>query len=115
MGDTSIVASRCEYVEFSQPYAESGLVMVVSATSQQPHQSHQPWMFLKPFSMPMWALTALITVYNGFVVWLMEPGLNQGFEDSGWDQLGTVLWFSFTTLFSLHSKWVNQTETLSIL
>ncbi|KAF6175241.1 hypothetical protein GIB67_030459 [Kingdonia uniflora] len=96
VGDTTIMADRYRYAEFSQPYAKSSLVMVVTV---QPEKSQEAWMFLKPFTKEMWILTAALGVFTGFVVWLNEYDINPEFGGTISYQIGTFVWFSFTTLF----------------
>ncbi|KAF8406315.1 hypothetical protein HHK36_008401 [Tetracentron sinense] len=96
VGDTVIMADRCRRVEFSQPYIESGLVMVVTVKSKK---SQEPWMFMKPFTKEMWILTAAMSVFTGFVVWLIEQKNNHEFRGTPSRQIGTLLWFSFSTLY----------------
>lgn len=68
VGDISIVSERYQYVQFSQPYAEAGLVMVVASGAGLDKSERKGWIFMKPFTWRMWAVTALLTLYNGFVV-----------------------------------------------
>ncbi|KAL3596487.1 hypothetical protein D5086_008124 [Populus alba] len=49
VGDVTILARRAEKVEFTQPYAESGLSMIVPEVSKE-----SAWMFMKPFTKDMW-------------------------------------------------------------
>ncbi|XP_023771324.1 glutamate receptor 2.9 [Lactuca sativa] len=89
-GDVTIVARRHDYVDFTQPYTESGLEMIVPNRSKL---SNQPW-FMMPFTATMWWLIAAITLYNGFVIWLIErprPNYLQG----------SIIWLAFATLFTL--------------
>lgn len=99
VGDTAIVANRCHYAEFTHPYAESGVQILVLKDENE----SRAWMFMKPFTIALWALTAIINMYNGFVVWLIERADNKYFhEGTVWHQIGTSVWFSFSTLFSRH-------------
>ncbi|KAF8410063.1 hypothetical protein HHK36_002585 [Tetracentron sinense] len=75
VGDTVIMADRCRYGEFSQPYVEAGLVMVVPTK-----RSLERWMFMKPFTKGMWVLTVATSVFTGFVVWLIERKDNPEFK-----------------------------------
>ncbi|KAG6526862.1 hypothetical protein ZIOFF_016865 [Zingiber officinale] len=50
VGDISIVTNRTRIVDFTQPYIESGLVIVAPVKER----SSSPWAFLKPFSVQMW-------------------------------------------------------------
>ncbi|KAH8488047.1 hypothetical protein H0E87_023931 [Populus deltoides] len=85
VGDTEIMADRFQYVEFSQPYVDSGLVMVVT---QKAETSHATWM-LKTFTKKLWLLMIAMHVFIGLLVWLIERGNNTEF-----DGIGTMLWFS---------------------
>ncbi|KAK3036297.1 hypothetical protein RJ639_031269, partial [Escallonia herrerae] len=105
-GDVTILASRSRHADFTQPYTASGLEMIVSL---QPHVPNAAWLFLKPFTTAMWAVIACITVYNGFVVWLIERNHSDELEGFVLSQIGTLLWLGFTTLFAsqgdkLHSN-----------
>ncbi|KAL6953212.1 hypothetical protein U1Q18_024251 [Sarracenia purpurea var. burkii] len=99
-GDVSIVAKRYEHAEFTPPYTETGLVMIVPVQTE----SSKAWLFLKPFTIAMWALILVFNVYNGFVVWFIERNHCPELKGSPLNQLGTLIWLAFTTLFSLHGK-----------
>ncbi|OAY67907.1 Glutamate receptor 2.5 [Ananas comosus] len=101
VGDTSISSARYHYVEFSQPYTESGLVMVVPLRLKG---TSRDWIFLKPFTAPMWGIILAIGLYNGLVVWIIERKYNSEFSGSFWNQLSTLIWISFTTLLSPGEK-----------
>ncbi|KAF8410065.1 hypothetical protein HHK36_002587 [Tetracentron sinense] len=104
VGDTVIMADRCRYGEFSQPYVESGLVMVVPTI---PERSQERWMFMKPFTIELWVVTLAMSMFTGFVVWLIERKDNPDFQGTFSYQIGTLLWFSITMLFSGQSKTSN--------
>ncbi|XP_058095706.1 glutamate receptor 2.7-like [Magnolia sinica] len=99
VGDISIVAKRCEYVEFSRPYTETGARMVV--LEKQEHG--KAWIFVKPFTMTLWALTGFIFLYNGIIVWVIETANNEK-ESSFSEKFGNLIWLSFTTLFPIHGE-----------
>ncbi|KAF6155959.1 hypothetical protein GIB67_039290 [Kingdonia uniflora] len=100
VGDTAIVARRCDYAEFSQPWTDSGLQIVVLRNSRT--SNSKAWLFTNPFTKATWGLTAAINIYNGFVVWYIERKHNLDFRGSIWNQVGVLIWLAFTTLFSLH-------------
>ncbi|XP_024979120.1 glutamate receptor 2.8-like [Cynara cardunculus var. scolymus] len=104
VGDVSVVSRRYQYAEFTHPYTETGLVMVVPVASQ-----HGQWLFVKPFTLGMWALTVMIHIYNGFVVWLIERKHSPELEGSALHQTGILLCLAFTRMFlangdELHSN-----------
>ncbi|WOH05988.1 hypothetical protein DCAR_0625411 [Daucus carota subsp. sativus] len=97
VGDTEIMADRYKIAGFSQPYMESGLVMVVTV---KPDSTKESFMFLRAFTMKMWLLMAVMSLYTGFVVWLTENvESNPDFESSSVSHhVGKMLWFSVTVL-----------------
>ena len=103
VGDTTIIANRSEYAEFTQPYSDSGLQMLIYFN---PKKAERAWLFKKPFTTYMWVFTVVINIYNGFVVWLIERNHNPDFRGSIWNQIGTMLTLAFTTLFSLQGNYI---------
>ncbi|XVE70082.1 hypothetical protein DITRI_Ditri10aG0043300 [Diplodiscus trichospermus] len=91
VGDTEIMAYRYQYAEFSQPYIESDLRMVVT---EKPDKSKEQWLFMKTFTGRMWLITVAMHIFIGFVIWLIEHG-----ENSDLNRFGAVLWFSITVIF----------------
>ena len=107
VGDVAIISSRYKHAEFTQPHTESGLVMVVPVRSQL---SNKALLFMKPFTRAMWFLIAFVNVYNGFVIWMIERPHYAEVRSSVMNQIGTLLWLAFGTLFSL-----NGTPKLNVL
>ncbi|KAG6685477.1 hypothetical protein I3843_12G114400 [Carya illinoinensis] len=101
VGDVAIVSKRYQHAEFTHPYTESGLVMIVPV---RPQTSDRAWLFMKPFTKAMWVLIGLINIYNGFVVWLVERKHCPELKGSGFNQVGVLLSLAFTTLFSLQGE-----------
>ncbi|KAL6130425.1 hypothetical protein ACLB2K_068804 [Fragaria x ananassa] len=63
------------------------------------------WVFLEPLSGNLWIATAGFFILTGFVVWLIERPVNQEFQGSTSQQLGTIFWFSFSTLVFSHNEY----------
>jgi ionotropic glutamate receptor len=99
VGDVSIVTNRTRVVDFTQPYVESGLV-ILSPVKQK---SSNAWAFLKPFTPGMWAVTGAFFLFVGAVIWILEHRFNPEFRGSPRKQLVTIFWFSFSTMFFAHS------------
>ncbi|CAL5336466.1 unnamed protein product [Camellia sinensis] len=53
VGDIIIITNRTRIVDFTQPYMESGLVIVVPVKEIK----SSAWAFLRPFTVEMWCLT----------------------------------------------------------
>ncbi|KAF8400404.1 hypothetical protein HHK36_013702 [Tetracentron sinense] len=101
VGDITIVANRSLYVDFTLPYSESGVSMVVLIKDDE---SKNAWIFLKPLSWDLWLTTGAAFIFTGAVVWILEHRLNTEFRGPRGQQLGMMLWFSFSTLVFAHSN-----------
>lgn len=106
VGDIAIVTNRTKMVDFTQPYIESGLVVVVPAR----RLNSSAWAFFQPFNPSMWLVTAVFFLIVGAVIWILEHRTNDEFRGPPKKQLATVLWFSFSTMFFAHRE--NTASTL---
>ncbi|CAN6209084.1 unnamed protein product [Urochloa humidicola] len=106
VGDISIVTNRTRVVDFTQPYVESGLVIVSPVKAS----GSTEWAFLKPFTPGMWAVTGAFFLFVGAVVWILEHRSNPQFRGSPRNQMVTIFWFSFSTMFFAHRE--NTVSTL---
>ncbi|KAF5787265.1 putative periplasmic binding protein-like I [Helianthus annuus] len=106
VGDVTITTNRTRIVDFTQPYMESGLVVVVAVKAAKP----TPWAFLKPFTIQMWLVTGGFFIFVGSVVWILEHRLNHEFRGPPSQQVMTIFWFSFSTMFFSHRE--NTVSTL---
>ncbi|GMN73151.1 hypothetical protein TIFTF001_052979 [Ficus carica] len=100
IGDITIITNRTRIVDFTQPFIESGLVVVVPMKKM----NSGAWAFLKPFTKEMWIVTAAFFLIIGTVVWVLEHRLNDDFRGPPKKQVVTVLWFSFSTMFFSHRE-----------
>ncbi|KAL6011969.1 hypothetical protein ACLOJK_002436 [Asimina triloba] len=57
VGDIAIVKNRTKIVDFTQPFTESGLVIVAPIKKLKSN----PWAFLQPFTLRMWFVTGIST------------------------------------------------------
>ncbi|XP_059461982.1 glutamate receptor 2.8-like [Corylus avellana] len=101
VGDTTIVANRSTYVDFTLPYSESGVSMVVL---MKDNERNNFWIFLKPLSLDLWLATSAAFVFTGLVIWVLEHRINGEFRGPPEQQLGTIFWFSFSTLVFAHRE-----------
>lgn len=76
VGDIAIVTNRTKIVDFSQPYASTGLVIVAPIRNSK----SSAWVFLKPFSTEMWCVTAASFVVIAVVIWVLEHRVNDDFR-----------------------------------
>ncbi|KAK7346274.1 hypothetical protein VNO80_20789 [Phaseolus coccineus] len=100
VGDITITTNRTKIVDFTQPYIESGLVVVAPIRKMK----SSAWAFLRPFTPMMWFVTGMFFLVVGAVVWILERRLNDDFRGPARRQFVTILWFSFSTLFFSHRE-----------
>ncbi|PIN19198.1 Glutamate-gated kainate-type ion channel receptor subunit GluR5 [Handroanthus impetiginosus] len=98
VGDITILSNRSAYVEFTLPYTESGLGVVVKLDDKD------PWFFLKPLQPDLWITSACFFFLTGFIVWLVEHPINEEFQGPLAQQIGTALWFAASTLVYAHRE-----------
>ncbi|KAM0970083.1 hypothetical protein EV1_017984 [Malus domestica] len=110
IGDIAIITNRTRMADFTQPYIESGLVVVAPVT---PTLNSNPWAFLRPFNPMMWGVTAAFFLIVGTAVWILEHRHNDDFRGAPKKQFVTILWFSFSTWFFAHRE--NTVSTLGRL
>ncbi|KAH9794058.1 glutamate receptor 1.2 [Citrus sinensis] len=75
VGDTTITANRSVYVDFTLPYTDMGIGMIVPID-----QNNNMWIFLKPLKPNLWLTIAALFVLTGFVVWIIERPVNDEFQ-----------------------------------
>ncbi|KAB1201747.1 Glutamate receptor 3.6 [Morella rubra] len=89
VGDITITTNRTKMVDFTQPYIESGLVVVAPVKKL----NSSAWAFLRPFTPMMWGVTGQMTNLEA----ILE------------NNLVTIVWFSFSTLVPSPRENVNST------
>lgn len=88
VGDIAIITNRTRMVDFTQPYIESGLVVVAPVKKLDSNA----WAFLRPFSPRMWGVTSIFFLAVGAVVWILEHRHNDDFRGPPRRQVVTVFW-----------------------
>ncbi|XP_057492553.1 glutamate receptor 3.6-like isoform X2 [Actinidia eriantha] len=100
IGDIGITTERTRMVDFTQPYIETGLVVVAPVKKLNSNAVA----FLRPFSTNMWLVTFAFFLIVGVVVWILEHRMNDEFRGSPRRQIVTILWFSLSTWFKSHRE-----------
>ncbi|KAF6175778.1 hypothetical protein GIB67_035905 [Kingdonia uniflora] len=119
IGDITIITNRTKIVDFTQPYAANGLVVVVPIKISK----SSAWVFIKPFTVEMWCVTGSFFILIALVIWVLEHRINDDFRGPPKRQLITMFIyhcsnitdlsycrFSFSTLFK-----TNQENTVTPL
>ncbi|RWV82367.1 hypothetical protein GW17_00056138 [Ensete ventricosum] len=97
VGDIAIAKNRTRIVDFTQPYIESGLVIVTRVRES----SSSAWAFLKPFTVKMWCVTGAFFFLVGAVVWVLEHRSNPEFRGEPRKQIATMFWGEHASLTSI--------------
>ncbi|EOA26530.1 hypothetical protein CARUB_v10022586mg [Capsella rubella] len=101
VGDVSIIANRSQFVDFTLPYTESGVSMMVQLKDKK---NKNTWVFVNPWSLGLWVTTACFFVFIGFIVWILEHRVNTDFRGPPHHQIGTSFWFAFSTMNFAHRE-----------
>lgn len=102
VADITMTADRSLYVDFTLPYAGTAIAMVVPVRDQR--SSKRTWIFLKPLRYDLWLVSAAFFLFTGFVVWAIEHRRNEDFRGPPLYQVGTLLYFGFSTLVFAHRE-----------
>ncbi|XP_058192660.1 glutamate receptor 2.8-like isoform X1 [Rhododendron vialii] len=95
VGDVTILANRSRFADFTLPFTESSVAMIVRI---QDDERKNAWIFMKPLKMDLWLTTGAFFIFTGFVVWVLEHRVNEEFRGPPHKQVGMIFWFSFSTL-----------------
>ncbi|KAJ0531207.1 putative periplasmic binding protein-like I [Helianthus annuus] len=100
VGDVTILASRWDDIDFTLPYTEGGVSLIVPFVDERKNA----WIFVRPIETPLWITTVAFFIYTGFVVWVLEHRVNKEFRGPPHKQVGMIFWFSFSTLVYAHRE-----------
>ncbi|XP_071686038.1 glutamate receptor 2.8-like [Rutidosis leptorrhynchoides] len=100
VGDITILSKRADFVEFTLPYTEAGVSMIVAIKDER----KSAWIFMKPLEKKLWITIGASFIYTGLVVWILEHQVNKEFRGKPYKQLGMIFWFSFSTLVFAHRE-----------
>ncbi|KAH7859108.1 hypothetical protein Vadar_031628 [Vaccinium darrowii] len=101
VGDVTILANRSNSVDFTLPFTESSVAMIVPI---QDDGRKNAWIFMKPLQMDLWLTIGVFFIFTGFVVWVLEHRENKQFRGPPSKQVGMIFWFSFSTLVFAHRE-----------
>ncbi|TYG75395.1 hypothetical protein ES288_D03G027700v1 [Gossypium darwinii] len=88
IGLTVMTKKGFELIEFSYPYFKVGPILVM----KEKPEPNQVFSFMMPFTNEMWFTLVAMTVFNAFVIRLVE-------SRTGHESVGAIFWFPLATLF----------------
>lgn len=113
VGDITITSERAEYVDFTMPYTESGVSLLV--LSENDSKSTIEWVFLKPLTTELWLATVGGFFFTAIVVWMIERPKNLEYQGSSSRQCSTALYFSFSTLTFSHGPIIKSPMSKTVV
>ncbi|KAL8493218.1 hypothetical protein ACS0TY_024441 [Phlomoides rotata] len=93
VGDTTIWAPRASYVDFSLPYSESGVVLVVK--NKKPFDM---WIFVRPLRWDLWLAIIVSCIFMGLVLCILERGVARSRSGDGSARPGVGFWSPISIL-----------------
>ncbi|CAL5358773.1 unnamed protein product [Camellia sinensis] len=102
VGDVTIRENRSNYVDFTFPYTESGVTMIVPFKDKKNYKT--AWVFLKPLTWDLWVTSTCFFVFIGFVILILERQINEDFNGTPLRQVSNSVWFSFSTMVFSHKE-----------
>ncbi|KAL2458954.1 Glutamate receptor 2.7 [Forsythia ovata] len=96
VADMTILDDRYDYADFSQPYMDCQIVMVVTAKEDS---KKQRFIVVMAFEWKLWVVMAALSLSTGAIIYLNEHvNDNPEFGVSFPQIIGSMLWFSVTLL-----------------
>nr|POF07800.1 glutamate receptor 3.2 [Quercus suber] len=108
VGDIAIVTNGTKLVDFTQPYIESGLVVVAPVRKL----NSSAWEFLQPFTPLMWGVIAAFFLTVGIVVWILKHRINDEFQGPLRKQIVTILCLTSMLTVQQLSSHITSIDTL---
>ncbi|PWA69599.1 ionotropic glutamate receptor, metazoa, Periplasmic binding protein-like I [Artemisia annua] len=96
LGDSTILANRSQYVDFTATYTDLGVGTLARINK------NDMWIFLKPMDVDLWLSTIAFAILTGIVIFAIES-MHQGSQRSPAQQIGATFWFILMTLFFTQS------------
>ncbi|TXG55684.1 hypothetical protein EZV62_020940 [Acer yangbiense] len=109
VGDISITANRSLYVDFTLPFSDMGIGMIMPT-----YQNNMMWIFLKPLQADLWLTSAAFFVFTGFVAFPkgspLVPNISRAIaslREEGKLKMLEDYWFSYFSS-NRYSAYMNQ-------
>ncbi|XP_039164451.1 glutamate receptor 2.7 [Eucalyptus grandis] len=101
VGDITITGNRSSYVDFTMPFTETGVAMIVPIETSR---STNMWIFLQPLTVDLWLVIGAFFVFTGCVVWTIEHGDNNEFKGPLAQQIGMVMCYTanLSSMLTVH-------------
>lgn len=102
VGDITIVGNRTRCADFTLPYSDTGVTMLVPI---EHNRGRDMWIFLKPLSLDLWLTILIACICVGLSIKVLERRSGSvDFTGSRKKQLGMILLFPVQAIVTPQSK-----------
>ncbi|XP_078441343.1 glutamate receptor 2.7-like [Wolffia australiana] len=102
-GDITIRENRFQYVDFTMPYTDSSVYIIVPLEAD--NKSDSFFVFMEPLTLQLWLCSLAFFLLTGFTVWVIESmENNEHFGGPLLHVIINVLYFSFSTAVFAHKQ-----------
>ncbi|KAJ4813620.1 Glutamate receptor [Rhynchospora pubera] len=91
IGDITIRYNRTRYADFTIPYTESGIAMIVPVHKAV---NKNTFIFLMPLTTDLWLGSIVLFIYTGITILILEPKIRTSLKGSLSGHLGTIMYLS---------------------
>ncbi|KAJ9555717.1 hypothetical protein OSB04_010331 [Centaurea solstitialis] len=98
LGDSTILANRSRFVDFTATYTDLGLGTLAKVNKKD------MWIFLKPLDLKLWLTVAAFVIFTGFIIWAIEAMDQESEKKSSSQRIGTIFWLILLTIFSAQKE-----------
>ncbi|KAL8522558.1 hypothetical protein ACS0TY_012641 [Phlomoides rotata] len=113
VGDITITSKRSEYVDFTLPFSEGGVDMVVPITYDHLNNN---WIFLKPLTRELWLTAIALFILTGVALWILEHRFNNAYRGPPAQHAGLIFYFPLMSLvFAQRERIVSNLARLVVV
>ncbi|PIN15248.1 Glutamate-gated kainate-type ion channel receptor subunit GluR5 [Handroanthus impetiginosus] len=113
VGDITVTFKRAKYVDFTIPFAEGGVSMVVPIRYDD---TNNEWVFLKPLKKELWLTAIALFILTGMALWILEHRLNNAYRGPPSQHAGMIFYFPFMSIvFAQRERIVSNLARLVVV
>ncbi|EYU45932.1 hypothetical protein MIMGU_mgv1a023751mg [Erythranthe guttata] len=113
VGDITITYNRSKYVDFTIPFSEGGVDIIVPIAYDD---LNSKWIFLKPLAKDLWLTAIALFILTGVALWILEHRFNSAYRGPPSNHAGMIFYFPFMSLvFAQRERIVSNLARLVVV